>query len=74
MIRAFARNPDGSPRPDASVEIRIAYGPGSFDGPATAEDGGWRRSLTPPPSPGSTVVEVLIDGEALRVRPRIYWD
>jgi hypothetical protein len=74
VIRAFARDPDGGLRPDAKVEIRIAFGGGSFDGPAVAEAGGWRRGLVAPAAPGSTVVEVLIDGVPLRVRPRIFWD
>jgi hypothetical protein len=74
VIRAYARGPDGALRPEASVEIRVAHGAGSFEGPATAEQGGWRRSLKAPATPGSTVVEVLIDGQPLRVRPRIFWD
>ncbi|MEZ4268844.1 MAG: CRTAC1 family protein [Myxococcota bacterium] len=74
VIRALARNPDGTLRPDAKVEIRVAFGGGSFDGPAVADGGGWRRGLVAPEDPGSTVVEVLIDGVPLRVRPRIFWD
>lgn len=74
VIRAFARGPDGALRADATVEIRIAYGLGSFAGPALAEGGGFKRSITAPAGPGSTVIEVLIDGKPLAVRPRIFWD
>ncbi|MEZ4269731.1 MAG: CRTAC1 family protein [Myxococcota bacterium] len=74
VVRAFARAADGSIRPDAVVEIRVAYGPGSFAGPAVASAGGYERSLVAPAGPGSTVVEVLIDGKPLAVRPRVFWD
>lgn len=74
LIRAFARGPDGAIRADAVVEIRVAYGPGSFDGPTVAEAGGFKRSLAAPPTPGSTVIEVLIDGNPLPLRPRVFWD
>jgi hypothetical protein len=73
VVRAFARHPDGSLRSGAAVEIRIAYGVGTFTGPAVAEAGGWRRTLTAPGTPGTTVFEVLVDGVALGVRPRVTW-
>lgn len=74
VIRAFARAPSGAIRADAVVEIRIAHGPGSLVGPTLPEAGGFKRSVAPPPGPGSTVIEVLIDGKALPLRPRIFWD
>ncbi|MEZ4269728.1 MAG: FG-GAP-like repeat-containing protein [Myxococcota bacterium] len=73
-IMVYPRNPDGSIREDATVEIRIAHGVGSFEGPARATRGGVARVIAAPGVSGSTVIEVLIDGEPLSVRPRVYWD
>lgn len=73
-VLVFPRNPDGSIRQGATVEIRIAYGLGSFAGPMVAAGGGFARVVAAPGISGSTVIEVLIDGEPLTVRPRIAWE
>lgn len=73
-VRAFARKADGSVDAGATVEIRIAYGSGSFAGPAVPDGGGVAREVVAPAGAGSTVIEVLVGGKPLGVRPRIWWD
>ena len=73
-MRAFARKADGAVDAGATVEIRIAYGSGSFAGPAVPDGGGVAREVVAPAGAGSTVIEVLVGGKPLGVRPRIWWD
>ena len=74
VIRVYPRAPDGSIRSDASVEIDVVYGPGEFSGPTFPDDAGWRRDLVSPDVSGETVIEARVDGQPIRVRPRIWWD
>ncbi len=69
-------DPRGAPRAGAVVttELTVAGG-AAWTGPAqVAADGSVTRTLRAPTTAGSSVVEVHIDGVALRVRPRIWWD
>lgn len=65
------RDPDGSPR-DGVVEVRVVSGPGALHTRIT--ETGVEAALTGGAEEGSTVLEVAIDGVALRVRPRLWWD
>lgn len=71
-IRVTPRDTAGAPRADARVEVSLT-GAGTLG--ATARDGdGWRAQITAPSAPGSAVVTVRVDGRALGVRPRVWWD
>jgi hypothetical protein len=35
---------------------------------------GWTRTLVAPQAPGSTAIEVTIDGVAVPIVPRVWWD
>ena len=72
-ITVTPRLPDGSVRPDAVVTVTLT-GPGALAGPVTREGEAWRARVVAPAAPGSTVIEVRVDGVAVAVRPRIWWD
>ncbi|MEZ4266192.1 MAG: FG-GAP-like repeat-containing protein [Myxococcota bacterium] len=74
VIEVTPRDRAGHPMPDATVEIDAPWGHQGFNGPTTVGDITVRRTLVAPTQPGSTVIEVRIDGVPLRVRPRIWWD
>ena len=57
----------------AQVTFRIVAGGGTLGAP-TVVDHETVVELTPPASAGSTVLEVLVDGVPLGVRPRLWWD
>ena len=72
-LRVTPRNPDGTLRTDAAVELSLS-GPGTLT-PPTRDAAGWSARVTAPSTPGaSTVVTVRIGGRPLTVRPRIWWD
>lgn len=74
IIAVTPRDRAGHPMPDATVEIEAPWGYQGFSGPTTVGGTTARRTLVAPTEPGFTVIEVRIDGEPLRVRPRIWWD
>jgi hypothetical protein len=74
VIRVTPRRPDGSEDSDAAVQIEAPWGAAAFTGPVSRADGVWSRTLIAPSAPGSTVIEVHIDGKPLGVRPRVWWD
>jgi hypothetical protein len=66
------RNPDGSVRTEADVRVRVAYG-AQVPLDLSRVEGRWVATLTAPTAPGSTVLELTIDGAPSAVRPRIWW-
>lgn len=72
-VQVTPRAMDGSLR-SAAVQITSAWGSATFDGPETEVDVVWSRTLVAPTTPGSTVLEVVIDGEPSGIRPRVWWD
>lgn len=78
VVRVTVRPLDaaGAPLSGARVEVRAAFGAAiDWVGPAeTLADGSVVRSLRAPTSAGSAVVEVLVNGVAYRVRPRVWFD
>lgn len=68
-------DPAGAPR-RADVRITAPYHPEAawVGAEETLADGAVRRSLRAPRSAGSVVVAVTIDGTALSVRPRVWFD
>jgi hypothetical protein len=66
----------GAPLADARVELRASAGtPFEWTGPEEVRsDGSVVRTLRAPSSAGSAVVEVLVNGVAYRVRPRVWFD
>lgn len=81
-VRVTPRQPNGQPLPGATVSIEAPWGHAGFAGPVetsgeTSDESpgeAFERVLVAPQQPGSTVIEVRINGVALRVRPRIWWD
>jgi hypothetical protein len=70
-LHVVPRNPDGTPR-EGLVTASVA---GSCTlGAVTPEAGGTVVEVVAPGSPGSCQVAVSIDGEAVDVRPRIWFD
>ncbi|MCB9682088.1 MAG: VCBS repeat-containing protein [Alphaproteobacteria bacterium] len=70
------RAPDGSARVASTVVVRtLGTGQGTV-GPVVGPDadGAWTVTLTAPWTVGSQVVEVEVDGVAMGVRPRVWWE
>ena len=64
-------------RPDAeatSVEVVITHGDGVPTQALEETPGVWIASVTSPPAPGSARLEVRVDGAALPISPRVWWD
>ena len=71
-VRVTPRSPDGAPR-SGVVTARVVAGSCTLASPSPAEMA-WNLPVRAPSTAGSCVVEVRIDGQALRVRPRLWWD
>lgn len=67
------RDPAGALRADARVDVALA-GTGTLAGPAVRGPEGWTARVVASPGPGTAVVTVRIDGVALAVHPRLWWD
>ncbi len=67
------RQPDGSVRMGATVTARVAHGGGTAAAPRW-NGSAWEVTITAPATAGSSVVEVQVDGVAVGVRPRLWWD
>jgi hypothetical protein len=70
-LRVVPRALDGSPR--AATVSASLDGPGTLAGIAPDGDG-YRVDITAPDHAGVTRVTVLLDGQPVGVRPRIWWD
>jgi hypothetical protein len=70
-LRVVPRAPDGSPR--AAAVSASLDGPGTLVG-VTPEGDGYRVDVAAPAQLGVTRVTVSLDGQAVGVRPRIWWD
>lgn len=70
-ITVTPRGPDGAPR-EAVVEVRVVSGPGLVR--TRPLDHGLQASLAGTGAAGTTVLEIVIDGAPLAVRPRLWWD
>ena len=66
------RKPDGTYDPDAEVSASAFAGKGTV-GAAVSQTEGWVVTVTSPDQPGSTVVEISINGVPMGVRPRLVW-
>ncbi len=72
-VRVTPRALDGTVRADAAVELSIA-GPGTLGAPVR-DGAGWTAQVTAPATRGSSaVITARVDGRALGVRPRLWWD
>jgi hypothetical protein len=69
------RLPDGTIAPASSVVVTPHGSAVSIAEPVGPHpDGSYSVIITAPTTPGSTALEVSIDGTALKVRPRLWWD
>ncbi len=73
LVSVVPRDLAGNAR-EAVVAMEVSAGTGAFAGPVTREGETYVRRLTAPASAGSAVVTVSLDGVALGVRPRVFWD
>jgi hypothetical protein len=74
-VRVTPRNPDGTIRPGARVAVGLASGGGTLVSPAAPDaTGAWVARLTAPTVAGSSVIMVTVDGAAVPLRPRVWWD
>lgn len=72
-LRVMPRDPAGTPR-EAVVALRVHAGT-QVAIPTPERDGlAWVFRLRAPMAPGFTVVEATIDGVAVKVRPRLWWE
>jgi hypothetical protein len=71
-LRVTPRGPDGAPRA-ARVEVVVTHGDATVAGIAPDGDG-WIATIVAPASPGSSRVEVRVDGEVWPIAPRLWFD
>ena len=71
-VAVTPRDPYGAVDPDATVSV-TASDPKVLVGSPVIEDGVWRFPLEAPGAPGSSTLEIQIDGEAYGIRPRVRW-
>ena len=74
QVRITPRRRDGTIADATRVEVRVAAGSTVEVTTPVRDAQGWIVTLTAPAAPGSTVVEVRIDGTPVLVRPRLWWD
>lgn len=72
-IHITPRDAVGDPAPGAHVAVRIITGGGTLRSP-TAVGNEFVVEVMSPRTPGSSVLEVTIDGRPLSVRPRLWWE
>ena len=73
-VRVTPRNPDGSVRRGAAVTATVTAGAARIEQPPMWDGAAFVVRLRAPSAPGSSVVEVRVDGVPSGVRPRIWWD
>jgi hypothetical protein len=71
-VNVTPRNPDGSVRADASVTVEV-LGDGTA-GPVTKVGEAWTSTITAPVAAGTATVRVVVDGVAVSVLPKLFWD
>ncbi|MFO0626407.1 MAG: CRTAC1 family protein [Polyangiales bacterium] len=72
-LRITPRNEDGSLRTVGAVAVALR-GPGTLAQPPRSTPAGWEARIVAPSSPGSTRIDLRIDGVAVGVHPRLWWD
>ena len=72
-VRVTPRSPDGSLRAGAAVSARLFVGNATLAAPVR-DAMGWTITLTAPAAPGSAVLELRVDGVAVPLRPRVWFD
>jgi hypothetical protein len=73
-VRVTPRNPDGSVRRGAAVTATVTAGAARIEQPPMWDGAAFVVRLRAPSAPGSSVVEVRVDGAPVAVRPRVWWD
>ena len=71
-LRVTPRHPDGSVDGTASVDVTMSAG--GLRSAARQSDGSWLVRFMGPDQPGTSVIEVRVNGVPLGVRPRLWWD
>ena len=72
LVSITARTPLGEVADTATVTL-LSSDPDVSVGTPVQEDGTWTFPLTPPATPGSSTIELQIDGKAFLIRPRLRW-
>lgn len=68
------RDSGGGVRADANVEVAVVTGDATLAAPAVWTGSEWQAQVAPGAAAGSSVIEVRVDGHALGIRPRIWFD
>jgi hypothetical protein len=74
IIHVTPRDPAGAVRTDATVDVAIRTGDATLRSPAAWNGSEWSAQIVAPGLPGSSVIEVTVDGTPLGIRPRIWFD
>ena len=74
VVSMTPRAPDGTPRTGANVQFRVVSGTGTVVGSPSTTGATTDQSIQAPSAPGWAVLEVIVDGVALPLRPRLWWD
>ena len=56
------------------VTIEAPWGHGDWIAPAVQAGPVWTRTLRAPDTASTTVIEVHIDNQPVKIRPRVWWD
>jgi hypothetical protein len=72
-VRITPRAEDGSPRAATAVTVTLR-GQGTLTQAARPAGEGWEARIVAPRAPGSTLIDVSIDGVTVGVHPRVWWD
>ena len=72
LVSITPRTPLGEVADTATVTL-LSSDPEVSVGTPVQEDGTWTFPLTPPATPGSSTIEIQIDGKAFLIRPRLRW-
>ncbi len=73
-IHVTPRDVNGAVRIDAGVDVAVSTGHATLKVPARWDGSEWRAEIQAPAEPGSSVIEVTVDGRTLGIRPRIWFD
>lgn len=71
-LRVTPRHVDGSVNTAGMVDVHLSAG--ALRSAARQADGSWLVRIAGPQQPGTSVIEVSVDGAPLGVRPRLWWD
>ncbi len=73
-VEVTPRDAQGGLRSVGAVDIGSPFTPVAWTGPVVRDGDVWRRTFVPPDVGDSAVIEVSVDGLAVPIRPRVWFD